>query len=516
MSAKVLTRQDIESHNTAGDLWVVIDSKVYDLTKFKDVHPGGVGVLLHPDVAGQDATEAFYSLHKQEVLDRPQYKPLVIGTIKDEESLIASPGPGEVSLVPYAEPTWLTPGYHSPYFKETHRRYQKAIRQFVDDVISPDAALNGPRGERPSAEVNEKMAELNLFAMALGPGKHLKGLKLMSGLIAPEEFDPFHELITSQELVRCGDRGYGDGIIAGLIIGLPPVMNFGSEELKQKVLPQVFSGKKFICLATSEAHAGSDVFGLQTYAKKTEDGKHWIINGTKKWITGGMYADYFSTSCKTDDGFTVILIPRVEGVETKPIKTSYSLSAGTAYITFYNVKVPVENTLGPEGGGISIIFSNFNHERWIMVCASASSQRYIIERCLKWINQRKAFGKTLANQPVVRAKIAAMISRAEAIQAWLENITYQMCHMSYKRRASQLAGQIALLKTYSTRSAQQTAQDAVQIFGGRGITQSGMGAEIEHYYRTVVFDSLLGGSEDVLADLGIRQAIKAIPKNTKL
>ena len=134
-----------------------------------------------------------------------------------------------------------------------------------------------------------------------------------------------------------------------------------------------------------------------------------------------------------------------------------------------------------------------------MCCSSARSQRYIIERCLKWINQRKAFGKPLASQPVVRAKIAAMISRAEAIQAWLENITYQMCNMvlifrcnmketntqarilqSYKQQASKLAGQIALLKAYSTRSAQETAQDAVQIFGGRGITQSGMGAEIEH------------------------------------
>lgn len=84
---------------------------------------------------------------------------------------------------------------------------------------------------------------------------------------------------------------YHSGIIGGLVIGLPPVINFGSEDLKQKVLSEVFSGKKFICLAISEAHAGSDVFGLQTYAKKTEDGKHWIVNGTKKWITGGMYAD---------------------------------------------------------------------------------------------------------------------------------------------------------------------------------------------------------------------------------
>jgi alkylation response protein AidB-like acyl-CoA dehydrogenase len=79
--------------------------------------------------------------------------------------------------------------------------------------------------------------------------------------------------------------------MGGNVIGLPPVLNFGSDEIKAKVVPEVFSGKKFICLAISEAHAGSDVFGLQTEAKKTEDGKHWIINGTKKWITNGTFAD---------------------------------------------------------------------------------------------------------------------------------------------------------------------------------------------------------------------------------
>jgi alkylation response protein AidB-like acyl-CoA dehydrogenase len=126
---------------------------------------------------------------------------------------------------------------------------------------------------------------------------------------------------------------------------------------------------------------------------------------------------------------TVILIPRQEGVATKPIKTSYSPTAGTAYVTFDNVRVPVENTLGPEGGGIFVILSNFNHERWVMVCASARAQRMIVEECLKWVSQRKAFGKPLSSQAVVRAKLAAMIARAEAVQAWLENVTYQMCNM---------------------------------------------------------------------------------------
>ena len=120
------------------------------------------------------------------------------------------------------------------------------------------------------------------------------------------------------------------------------------------------------------------------------------------------------------------------------------------------------------------------------------------------------FGKPLISQAVIRHKLAGMISRAESVQAWLENVTYQMCNMAYKEQAQKLAGyvvvflslqdffyshgvlitrffrQIAFLKMYSTQSAQQTAQDAVQIFGGRGITQSGMGKFIEHV-RLILF-----------------------------
>jgi hypothetical protein len=163
--------------------------------------------------------------------------------------------------------------------------------------------------------------------------------------------------------------------MSGSVIGLPPVLNFGSPEIKARVIPDVLSGQKLICLAISEAFAGSDVSGLKTTAKKTEDGKHWIINGTKKWITNGTLVELlkvmkYLTNVKSQfralvskkifefvawtnkipklycwlqnrgncsvgliilvqtnkirqDGFTVILVERGEGVETKAIKTSY-------------------------------------------------------------------------------------------------------------------------------------------------------------------------------------------------
>ncbi|THH04185.1 hypothetical protein EW146_g10243 [Bondarzewia mesenterica] len=411
---KEFSREDVEKHNKQGDLWVIIDVKMYDLSRFASMHPGGLAVLINEEVAGQDVTESFYGLHRHEVLECPQYAHLQIGVLRGEESVIHGRVPGALSKVPYAEPTWLSEGFSSPYYIEH---------------VAPGSALN-------------------LHAMQMGPGKHLKGLTLMKGLVTPEE------LIITQEIVCCGARGYGDGavqsciwlchqrgcptvLLGGKVIGLPPVLNFGSPELKAKIIPEVLSGKKFICLTISEAHASSDVMGMQTTAIKSDDGKEWIVNGTKKWITNRQFTDYFTTGCKTEDGFTVILISRTDGISMKPIKISYSPTAGTVYITFDNVR-----------------------SQW-------------------------------RTRSVLKAE-------------------------SYKEQLTKLTGQIAFLKMYSVRSAQETAQDTVQIFDGRRITKTGMGRFIEHYHRTVPFDALLGGAEDVLGDLGVRQAMRAMPKSARL
>lgn len=170
-----------------------------------------------------------------------------------------------------------------------------------------------------------------------------------------------------------------------MVIGLPPVLNFGSDELKARIVPDVLAGRKFISLAISEAFAGSDVTSIRTTAVRSADGSHFIINGTKKWITNGHFSDYFTVATKTENGLTVFLVERGEGVATKAIKTSYSSSAGTAYVTFDNVKVPAENMLGPEDGGIFVVLSNFNHERWVICCTSARAQRMIVEECLKCV-----------------------------------------------------------------------------------------------------------------------------------
>lgn len=109
-------------------------------------------------------------------------------------------------------------------------------------------------------------------------------------------------------------------------------------------------------------------------------------------------------------------------------------------------------------------------------------------------------------------RLARMISLCESNQAWLESIAYQMCNMTYAEQASNLGGPIGLLKSFATQSAHEIADHATNIFGGRGITQTGMGKVIEMFHRTYKFDAILGGTEEILADLGVRQAMKKFPK----
>lgn len=121
------------------------------------MHPGGANLLYAPAVAGRDATQAFFGLHRHEVLLKPQYARLQIGSIAGETEQIRAPAPGETSGVPYAEPTWLCEGYYSPYYTEGHRAFQKAVRTLFMEVVAPESARCEADGSRISEEVTRKL-----------------------------------------------------------------------------------------------------------------------------------------------------------------------------------------------------------------------------------------------------------------------------------------------------------------------------------------------------------------------
>ncbi|KAI8805442.1 acyl-CoA dehydrogenase/oxidase [Cladochytrium replicatum] len=501
MSLANYSRADVALHNKDGDAWIIIDSFVYNVSDFAGLHPGGEKELLK--FAGKDATDVFYSLHRQEVLRK--FSKLRIGQIAGEKPAIVQAEIGTMSKVPWAEnPAWM--GFRSQYYKESHFRLREYMRKYVEEKVIPEALICEETGRRVSDELWKDMAKNNIHPMRLGPGPWLKGLKL-PGDVKPEEFDYFHEAVIHEEYARAACRGFADGVGGGFVIGLPPVLRFGQPALQQRVAPAVLAGDKFIALAISEPYAGSDVAGIQCRAEKRGD--HYVVNGVKKWITNGTFADYFSTAVLTDKGMTMLLIERGEGVTTKPIKTSYSPTAGTALVFFEDVKVPVANVLGKENQGFQVY--NFNHERWVMAVASLRGTRLVLEECFKWAAQRRVFGKALTEQPVIRQKLASMVAQIETTQQYLDFLTFQMSSMDYSEASKKLGVPLALLKYQCTRVAHHVADEAVQIFGGRALTKTGMGRIIEGFQRTYKFDAILGGSEEILADLAVRQALKTFP-----
>ncbi|KAK2685642.1 hypothetical protein QWA68_015688 [Fusarium oxysporum] len=262
-----------------------------------------------------------------------------------------------------------------------------------------------------------------------------------------------HEYMTQRHKAL---QKYADLCISTPDNETPEVLNLNLETLIPFRMPN-------LCRFVQSSAAPTTQKAIAAYNKPRES--------AKKWITNGQFANYFITGCKTRRGFSVLHIPRSEGVTTKTSKTSYSATAGTAYVQFDKVMVPVDHVFGKEHQGFTVVMSNFNNGRFAMICGSIRGTRGTVEECLKWCDQRIVFKRSLVDQPAIRSKLAKMIASVEPAQAWLEQITEQMVKMSYIEQATHLGGHLALLKPFTTRVAHEVADEAVNIFGGRALIQ---------------------------------------------
>jgi alkylation response protein AidB-like acyl-CoA dehydrogenase/predicted heme/steroid binding protein len=519
--AQVHTLEDVAKHNTPDDAWIVVRGFVYDVTKFAALHPGGRGVLLR--FAGKECTQEF-DQHHNELVMRKYHNRLCIGKIYQEKKR-----PGKLAmmakamssgmdlphlfgdLVPFGDPQWYQ-GWSSPYYNESHVKFRHAVRQIVDNDVIPNVHMWDEAKKLPKSFL-QKAARAGILPIAVGSPWPTEYVSFPPPFgVEPEEMDYFHELIFIDELSRCGSGGVLWGISGGLSIGLPPVLHFGSEELKQEVVVPCLSGEKTCCLAITEPWGGSDVANLVTTAVKSECGEYYIVNGEKKWITNGVSADYFTTAVRTGGpgmgGVSLLLIERGPGVTTKQMNCMGVWASGTTYITFEDVKVPVKNLIGKENRGFRYIMHNFNHERWSIVVQANRFARVCLEESVKFATRRRAFGKRLIDQPVIRAKVAEMARMVMATHAALEDLTYQFQTMPKLLQPYALGGQTALLKVQATMTFEFCAREAAQILGGCSYTRGGQGDKVERLYREVRAFAIPGGSEEIMRDLGVRQALK--------
>lgn len=165
-------------------------------------------------------------------------------------------------------------------------------------------------------------------------------------------------MIYGDEMIRSGLVGPGGSLTTGMAFGVPPIIKFGNEQLKSRFLPDLLNGNKRICIAITEPDAGSDVANIRTTATKSADGKKYIINGTKKWITNGIWSDYATMAVRTGgagpSGISMVVVPLKghKGVDMRRLKVSGQVSAGTTFIELDDVEVPVENLIGKENEGM--------------------------------------------------------------------------------------------------------------------------------------------------------------------
>ncbi|MCO5590202.1 hypothetical protein L7F22_044171 [Adiantum nelumboides] len=347
---------------------------------------------------------------------------------------------------------WVS-GSPSPYYtKKSHATLREYVREWSEKHVSNELAIELDRKGITDDQLYKKFTKDGfLIPFALGftiPKKFYQmcGGQKLPGNVEPEDWDAFHDMIMIDELSRQGSMGPLFCCYAGLSYGAGPIIHFASDQVQNKFLPDLLTGKKRICLAVTEPRAGSDVAGYGTTADRTPDGKHFIVNGEKKWITNGIYSDYFTTSVRT---------------------------SGSTYVTFEDVKVPVENVIGKEGEAFKYVMYNFMHERLSVIYLANRLCRVCLEDVVEHYKRRKAFGKALMEQAVVRYKIAQMARQTEALTAWIEATVYQMSRISIEEANVKLGGQTALLKAHATITLEFIANESVKLFGGMGLTKCG-------------------------------------------
>ena len=374
---------------------------------------------------------------------------------------------------------------HSPFYDESHEAFRDTVRRFVEREITPNADAWDEANTFPR-ELYKKAADVGII-----------------GLGFPEEYggvacDQFHRIVLSQELARAGSGGVSSSLMSHSI-GSPPIANLGPVAMKERVLPQVLSGEKISALAITEPSGGSDVANLKTTARR--DGNHWVVNGSKMFITSGMRADFYTVAVRTGGagagGVSLLLIEKdTSGFTQNPLKKMGWWAGDTAALFFEDCHIPIDNLIGEENRGFRGIMLNFNSERLGMAASCTSFSRVCVEDAIEWAKERKVFGGRLADSQVIRHKIVDMAMRVTATQAMLETLAWRV------QQGESPVAEIAMLKNQATQTMAFCASEAVQIHGGMGFMR---GTRVERIYREVKVNAIGGGAEEIMKDLAARQ-----------
>jgi len=375
------------------------------------------------------------------------------------------------------------------YFTEEHQLFRKSFQDFLQKEVVPHI----DKWEKTGAIerfIWKKFGDMGYF-----------------GLVYPEKFgglnlDLFYTVIFLEELQKINSGGFAAAMWAHSYLAMTHLNVEGNDEIKQKYLAPSISGEKIGCLCITEPFGGSDVAGMKSTAVKKGD--KYILNGSKTFITNGIYSDYLVIAAKTspekgNKGMSIFVVDRdTPGISATKLDKLGWRASDTAEIAFDNVEIPVQNLMGEENAGFSYIMQHFALERLIMGVNAHARAEFALEYTINYMSERVAFGKTLDKFQALRHSIADMASEMEMCKEFNYTIVKRMINGVYVVKEASMA------KLLSTKMADEVINKCLQFLGGYGYMED---YPLARLLRDSRLGPIGGGTSEILREIIAKMVI---------
>lgn len=369
------------------------------------------------------------------------------------------------------------------YFTEEHQLFREGLKGFLQKEVVPHIDKWEKDGSIERF-IWSKFGEMGYFG--------LQYPEAYGGL----DLDLFYTVIFLEELQRIHSGGFAAAMWAHAYLAMTHLNAEGSEEIKQKYLTSSIDGTMIGCLCISEPFGGSDVAGMRTTAVK--DGDDYIINGSKTFITNGVYSDYLVVAAKTDPseggkGISIFLIDRdTPGVSATKLDKLGWRASDTGEIAFDEVRIPPTQLMGGENQGFFYIMQHFALERLIMGINAHARAEYAIEYAIQYMSERVAFGKTIDQFQVLRHRIAEMATEVEIVK------TFNYHTIARMEQGEYVVKEATMSKLQSTKVADEVIYKCLQMLGGYGYME---GYPMARLFRDSRLGPIGGGTSEILCEI---------------
>ncbi|MBP2832218.1 acyl-CoA dehydrogenase family protein [Aquimarina sp. U1-2] len=378
---------------------------------------------------------------------------------------------------------------NSMYFTEEHELFRQSLQDFLKKEVTPHIDKWEKSGTIDRF-IWEKFGEMGYF-----------------GIAYPEEYgglnlDLFYTLILLEELQKINSGGFAAAIWAHVYLAMTHINKEGDQQIKEKYLTPSIAGQKIGCLAITEPFGGSDVAGMRTTAVKHED--HYLINGSKTFITNGVYSDYLVVAAKTNPdlgnkGISMFVVDReTPGIRATKLEKLGWRASDTGEISFDNVKIPLDNLLAEENKGFSYIMQHFALERLIMGVNAHARAEFALEYTISYMAVREAFGKTIDKFQALRHTIADMASEVEMCKEFNYSIAKRLNDGKY------VVKEASMSKLLSTKIADEVIYKCLQLLGGYGYMEE---YPLARLFRDSRLGPIGGGTSEILREIIAKMVI---------